>query len=83
MTSNRLHRSFCCNFPFMNYILPIMLALCLILSTTYFAQNYASIIDLGLLVIVIGTMGMMKHNNNISKPEMFVWVGLQIPSDEI
>ena len=29
-------------------IFPIMLALCLMLSETYYAQNYADIIDLGL-----------------------------------
>ena len=32
----------------MNEILPIMLALYLMLSTTYYAQNYAGIIGLGL-----------------------------------
>ena len=32
----------------MSKILPIMLALCLILSETYYAQNYAAMIDLGL-----------------------------------
>ena len=31
-------------------IFPIMLALCLILSETYYAQNYAGIIGLGLSV---------------------------------
>ena len=32
--------------------LPIMLALCFILSTTYYAKNYAGIIGLGLAILI-------------------------------
>ena len=53
-----LQGSFCCNFPLMNgwissKIFPIMLALCLMLSKTYYAQNYAGIIGLGLCTCVM------------------------------
>ena len=38
--------------PFYNN-LPIMLALCLMFSSTYYAKNYADIISLGLLWLSI------------------------------
>ena len=38
-----------CNF---SKIFPIMLAFCLMLSVTYYAQNYAGIIDWSLVVVL-------------------------------
>ena len=37
------------------YIFPIMLALCLMLSVTYYAQNYAGIIDGSLMCSTIAS----------------------------
>ena len=47
MTFNRLHWSFCYNFH--SWAKPF-LELCLMLSTTYYAQNYADMIGLDLLI---------------------------------
>ena len=41
-------------------ILPIMLALCLMLLVTYYAFNYAGIIGLGLLRVIVG---IKTHSN--------------------
>ena len=50
LTDNDFNKLYTNHFP--KSYLPIMLALCLILSTTYYAQNYASIIGLGLVCIM-------------------------------
>ena len=39
-------------FSILKIIIPIMLALCLMLSDTYYAENYASIVGQGLGVIL-------------------------------
>ena len=51
--SNRIYQLsiICRNF---SKIFPIMLALCLMLSVTYYAQNYAGIISRSLLTIFCG-----------------------------
>ena len=49
---------------FLKKILPIMLASCLMLSVTYYAQNYAGIIGWSLMAVAIYTQydGLLSAN---------------------
>ena len=53
-------------FSILKIIIPIMLALCLMLSGTYYAKNYAGIIGRGLSYIIVATFTDYSIDHNIT-----------------
>ena len=53
-------------FSILKIIIPIMLALCLMLSGTYYAKNYAGIIGRGLLSVRYTYLLIFLNNNKTS-----------------
>ena len=61
--------------------LPIMLALCLMLSGTYYVKNYASIIGLGLILIFCNLLG--SKNKYLGRATLYLAFYLAICSLQI
>ena len=49
-----------------------MLALCLMLSVTYYAQNYAGIIGWSLIMVAVYIVMTLQHFSNVTCPNILV-----------